>query len=348
MEVIKKIDPVHFYPKGLILTILIFATMAFGVSANTLTQRFTKAQKLAKEKRWKEAISLLEPMADELPESVLLKLSDYYREIKDFHSEIRHLDSLIAKKPQRMIYHFRRGRAYSRLRSKRKSQQKSFDKEAVVSLRKAVHLQPTFKAAYTLLFEVFNRTNNFVEARATVLDMVPQFGRHPKYLTKLCRLYIIDEYIDEGIQVCQEAVDKDLKEPMNYVFLAQGHANKGDHAQAQSTLTRATKRFPNSAYIQEINGKHHLSKGGFSTAEKYFQKAIDREPKRPDSHVGLAISHFERQNYDTALSSYLRACQLSRSKVKEYRLAITKLRGANHLKIAEKYESQLHKCSTKP
>lgn len=336
---------------GIVFMGLIFISTTVGAKkktpTHTLTQKFKKAQQLAKKKKWKEAISQLEPFSDELPEGAILVLSGYCREIGDFHSEIRHLNSLIEKNPKRMIYRFRRGRAYSRMRSKRKLEQKKFDEEAVVSLRKAIELQPTFKAAYASLLEVFNRTNNAFEARAVVIEMISQFGDEPEYFTELCRLYILDGYIDDGIRICQQAVIRDPKEPRNHVFLARGHIDKGSHPQAQSVLIQASKKFPDSAQIQEVNGEYYLSKESFLAAAKYFKLAIKKDPKLPDSHIGLAISHFERQDYQSALTSYINACQLSRSKVKDYRLAITKLRGANKLKIAEKYESQMYKCKTK-
>ena len=315
--------------------------------AQTKTQDFKKAQQLAKQKKWKKAIALLEPISDELPQEAILTLSGYYREIKDFRSQVRHLNNLIEKSPKRTIYHFLRGRAYSRQRSKRKIEQKKFDEEAVSSLRKAIELQPTFQPAYASLLKVFNRINNTFEARTITIEMVSRFGdSSPIYFTELCRLYIIDKYIDDGIRICQQAIARNPKEPINHFFLATGYIDKGDHPKAQAVLAQASKRFPNSAQIQEANGDYYLNKGNFIKAAKYFRHAIKKNSKLPDSHVGLAISHFERKEYDVALVSYVNACKLSRSKIKHYRLAITKLRGANKLKIAEKYEKQIYKCTT--
>ena len=327
--------------------ILFLTDSASGAQKKTPMEKFMKAQQLAKQKKWKKAISLLEPISDELSEGAVLSLSDYYREIKDFHAEIRHLNNLIGKKPKRVIYHFRRGRAYSRLHSNRKVEQKKFDEEAVASLRKSIELQTTFKSAYMALLEVFNRTNNTFEARTLLIDMISRFGDNPMYFTELCRLYITDGYIDDGIRICRQATTRAYKEPMNHVFLARGYIDKGNDREAQNVLTRASKKFSNSAQIQEVNGEYHLNKGSFLTAAKYFNRALAKDPKLPDSHIGLAISHFESKKYEKALTSYVNACKLSRSKTKDYRSAITKLRGINNFKMAEKYEGQIYKCTVR-
>ena len=310
-----------------------------------LTQSFMAAQKLAKEKKWKKAISLLEPLSEELPQEALLKLSSYYGKLKDFPSEIRHLNTLIDKNPKRALYYFRRGLSYSRIHSDKKSEQVKFNIQAIDNLQKAIKLQPKLKAPYESLLEVFNRTNNSFEARPLVLDMVQQFGEHPKYITELCRLHIKDEYIDDGIQFCKKAITKNPKEPMNYIFLAKGQTHKGSHEQAKTTLLQASQRLPHSAHIQEANGHYHLSKKNFATAIKYFQRAIVKDPSLVHSHVGLANSHFEQKDYKKALSSFINACRLDKSQTKSYRLAITKLRGSNNFKMSDIYENQMHKCS---
>ncbi len=314
----------------------------------SLQLAITKAQSLAQKKKWKKAIALLEPLADELPESALLQLSSYCKAIKDFPSEIRHLNTLIKKRPQRMIYHFRRGHSYSQMRSQRKLEQKKMNQKAVTSLRKAIEIQPSFKSSYTSLLNIFQRSKNHFEARTLVMEMIHRFGDNPQYFTELCHLYLIDGYIDDGIRICKEATHRDPKEPKNHILLAKGYMSQGEESKAEAVLMQASKSkiLGRSTEVQEANGKHYLDKKSFTVASKYFQKAIAIDPKHWASHLGLATSYFGRQKYTKALASYVKACQLSRSTIKPYRLAITRLRKLNKMKMANKYESQTYKCTT--
>ena len=308
---------------------------------------FTQAQDLAKNKKWKKAIALLEPLSERLPEVSLFNLSNYYGRINDFTSEIRHLNTLIELKPQSPTYHFHRGLAYSRLQSSQRLSQTQFNNEAISSLQKTIELKPTFRSAYTLLLDLFERTNNSTEARSTLLIMIDHFGERAEYFSKLCRLYIEDEFIDDGIRLCTVAITKSPKEPINHVFLARGYLYKENAKRAQSILSKATELFPKSAKVHEVNGEYHLAKKNLTTAIKYFRKAIAIDTNLADSHIGLAISLFEKKKYEEALTPYLNACKLKHSKIKEYRQAITKLRGVNNFKMSEKYENQIYKCQSR-
>ena len=308
---------------------------------------FTQAQGLAKKKKWKEAIALLEPLSDRLPKVSLFNLSNYYGRINDFRSEIRHLNTLIELKPQSPTYHFHRGLAYSRLKSNQRLSQTKFNNEAISSLQKTIELKPTFRSAYTLLLDLFERTNDSMEARSTLLIMADRFGEKAEYFSKLCRLYIEDEFIDDGIRLCTVAITKAPKDPINHVFLARGYLYKENVKRALSILSRATELFPKSAKIHEVNGEYHLTKENFTTAIKYFRKAIAIDTGLADSHIGLAISLFEEKKYEEALIPYLNACKLKYSKIKEYRQAITRLRGINNFKMSDKYENQIYKCQNR-
>ena len=311
----------------------------------TLAEKVISAQNLAQEKKWKQATDLLEPISENLSEKDLFNLSTYYKALKDFRSEIRHLNSLIDRRPERFIYHFHRGLSFSRIETKKKLEKKRLDQEAIASFQKAIGLQPTFQAAYKALLKVLDRQNNSVESRALLLEMISRFGEKPEHFTSLCRLYLQDGYIDDGVRVCHIAISKAPSVSDNYIFLARAQIQQGDPQGAKSTLNRSLKKFPNSALVQETNGSYYFNKKSYALASKYFKKAIQIDPNLVTSHTGLASSEFEQGNYDSALVSYVRACQLNRFQKKSYRQAITRLRGANQLQLSEKYEKQLYKCA---
>ena len=66
---------------------------------------------------------------------------------------------------------------------------------------------------------------------------------------------------------------------------------------------------PGSTQVQTAS--KHFKEGSFGSAAKYFQIAVEKEPKNPDAWLGLAASYDRLRRFDLADKAYRNVRKLS-------------------------------------
>ena len=87
--------------------------------------------------------------------------------------------------------------------------------------------------------------------------------------------------------------------PEEHLNLGVAYEKKGEFGQAMKQYKTASKKLP-SAYA--YMGNVCFEEKDFKCAEKYYKKAIDKDPKNPDTYNNLAWLYYtEKEKMDEAL-----------------------------------------------
>lgn len=280
-------------------------------------------------------LGLLKPVTDTLPRRGLLLLARAFAKQADTLNEVRTLELCLAKNAQDYVVQTALGDSY--LRAKR------FE-EAVASYREARQINARYRPTYDGLLAALEKLGERYEARVLLNDMMKYFGTQPSFLTDLCRLYALDNFLEKSIEVCRSAIERNPKNPDNYIYLGLSLKDQENPAKAAEVLSDAAKRFPASELAQTSAGELEIERKNFVAAHKLFQQAVAIAPQSGKALAGLANTAFELQKTGEALEAYKKACAADRRYVKDFRLALAKLRTRRDINWEQKYDDAIAQC----
>ncbi len=117
---------------------------------------------------------------------------------------------------------------------------------------------------------------------------------------------------------------KDPLTPEEHLNLGVAYERKGELDHAIKEYLMASKKLP-IAYL--YLGNAHFQKNEFSKAEKYYKKAIRREPKHADAYNNLAWLYYTKgQRLDEGEQLTLKALELNPAKEEIYKDTLEKIR----------------------
>ncbi|GAV23994.1 tetratricopeptide repeat protein [Carboxydothermus pertinax] len=116
---------------------------------------------------------------------------------------------------------------------------------------------------------------------------------------------------DRIIEVAQQKVAKDPKNPKNYVDLGWGYFQKKDYnnalAQYKKALDLDKKYYP--AYLNL--GILYIDTGKYDLAVNTLKQAVALQPKSSNAHLNLGIAYNKLEKYQEALKELKAAYELS-------------------------------------
>ncbi len=117
---------------------------------------------------------------------------------------------------------------------------------------------------------------------------------------------------------------KDPLTPEEHLNLGVAYERQGEFDHAIREYLLASKKLP----IADLYlGNAHFQKNDFPKAEKYYKKAIQREPKNADAHNNLAwLYYLLGQHLDEAEQLALKAIELNPAKEEMYQDTLKKIR----------------------
>lgn len=303
---------------------------------SNLTARQRLATLRAARQDHQGVVALLSPYTSEVDVPALLLLAQAYHKLEQYAQEVQTLQQVLLKAPNSSNAHLNLGLAHMANKQNEKG---------IVALRKAIELEPKNKRAYEALLETFRGSKNNYESRMIVKDMIQRFGKKASYLSEMCRLNSEDGYIDEAIKACKKAIAKDPKNPANHTYLALTYQNKRELKMAESILIRASRRFKKSELVQFTTGDFFLDKKAYSTAARFFDRAVKADGKSVRSQLGRAEAHFAIEGFDQSLESYLQACRLDKRQTRpKFLAAMAKLGYQKKSSHQMKWKRKAHLC----
>ena len=351
----------------ILLTFLLFSTSIWAKSHKSNSKQQEKVEKLsAKLKKqpdnlklryqvaklnyrannYKKTIELLDSYSSDLDKNGLSVLALAFKKSEDYKNEARILQLMIATNPKDVSTLLRLGNSYITQASKLegKSSQEKLS-EAVEQYRKITKIQPENEKAYFGLLEIFKKQKNQYESQVVVKDMIKRFGKKPKYVNELCRIYTEEAYLQEAIKTCKQAIMGDPKLADNHANLAQSYKDKGELQTAEQILKTATRRFKKSERIYSMAGEFYFEQKNIRVANRFYSQAvlIDRNSLR--AQIGMARSSFQLEKYEQALMGFENACKLdNKNSIRYFKEAVTKLRLDGKHRWERKFNSSLFRC----
>jgi tetratricopeptide (TPR) repeat protein len=303
--------------------------------AATPAQRLAFALKLEKKRDFRGIIETLKPASDKLSRQGLLLLSKAYGKTADDPGEMRTLELVLAQNAK--DYYAKTALAEVLLRMKR------FD-DATAAFNEARELNPKFEPAYSGLLRQLEKSGDSYEAVNLVNDMIKNFGNKPAYVANLCRLYSNQALLEKAIETCEQAIEMNGNEPLNFMYLGICLKEKEQVPKATKLLEKAALRFPKSEPVQSVLAQIYLENKSFPKAYQFFKKAIVSDPKSGAAQAGLGNAAFELQKYEESAAAFMRACTLDKKYAKEFRAADGKLRARHDMKWQTKFEDGILHC----
>lgn len=290
-----------------------------------------------KNKEYKKVIEVLAPYSNEISLTALVELAEAYGHENDPLNETRMLQLLVERDPDRFRPHYLMGLAHKK--------NKKWD-ESAKSLRRSIELAPRHRPSYEALFEVFTETKQNYEARTVLSDMIKHFGRKKEYLSAMCKLLAVDNFLDQALDMCKSAVRAYPKFPENHIYLAQTYYNLNNKTAAEKILKTSAQQFKETEFVQYAAGEFYLNEKNYQAAVRYLEQAVKLNPKSLRAQLTLALALYESRQHQRALDHFIAACKMDLSKetVTALRNSAAKLRQQNQNSMAEDYDRKASTC----
>ncbi len=305
-----------------------------------LETRLKRAHLFYKENKFSETIKLLTPVVEILPSKGLHLIADSYCALENFNRCTQILNSILASNDKDYFAHTKKG--YALLK------QSKFD-ESAQAFRKAILINKQHQPAYLGLLDLFNQNkkNNprsGYERRAILQDMIKAFGEKAEYFNQLCKLYFEDSFLQDTINTCKIAINKNPNYPDNHLYLGRALINVGQVTTGNKTIKMAARRFEKSEIAQETAGEISKQAQNHIMAYQYFLKCIKYNPEAQKCHLGLAQSAFELDKLEESLKAFIASCKLNKQEIHEFKTAAAKLRKENRYDWYQKFNQSIDLC----
>ncbi len=331
-----RFDPKRLKKKGEIVDVDDSASSLVDEDVTPDVQsRLQHAESLEGQRRWNEIIASLKPVLEGLPRSGLLLLARAYGATNNVLEEIRTLDLAKNKNPKDYVAITKLGQAYSKAKK---------GTEAIANLFEAKELNPRYKVAFDALLTELQNQGETYEARTLAADMITKFG-DARYHTILCRLLTKDAYLDKAVETCETAVKRDPAVPENHVNLAIALRDKLEPEKALKAINAAADQFPGSEAVLSAQGALYMDKKDFTHAEESFKRAASFGPKSVPAWTGLGRAAFELHKYQESLNAFVKACQIDRHAVREFREMAGRLHKDKNNEWQYKFKDALSRCN---
>jgi len=266
----------------------------------------------------------------------LTSLADAYRKNRNYLDEIRTLEVLAQRQPKDASVEELIGRAYLSTNNLEKS---------AVHYRKAIQLDKKRLGAYEGLYDVFSKNNNNYERRALLTDVQKVFGETPEVVTKLCRFYSQDNYIEKGIELCLKAINLNPNIPDNHVFLALNYKASNEVPQSLKIIQVAAKRFSKSEFAQFTAGKMNDEIKNFETSRYFYRRCVKTDPNSDRCWGKLGQAALQLKDFQESLDAFVKACKLnSRAHYTNFRNATTTVRIQRQAQWEDKFQNAVDQC----
>ncbi len=301
----------------------------------------TSKQKLAgllfREKKYSEVIKLLKADADTLNRSGLALLAKSFAKTNDDENEKLIYERLIALNANDFEAYVALGNLHLN--------KKKFD-EAIKNYRLSLGIKTKFKPALEGLFKSFKKTNNRYELRLVIQDLIKIAGEKIEYVSELCRINTLDGFHDVAVKSCNQAITMEPNIPENYLFKAYIDNTLGNTKNVVNSLNESVKRFPKVDFVLVSYAIVLYQQKSFSSAEKYFNKAVELNSNSFENQIGLALTGYENKNYEISLKAFKQACNLEPYKsIRELKRVVNALKFSATEAWKNKFDLVLDSCT---
>jgi tetratricopeptide (TPR) repeat protein len=159
--------------------------------------------------------------------------------------------------------------------------------------------------SYYAIAIIEQKTKNYVGA-ASIFEKLSKYSKDSTLpLFHLALLKFADGETDKGIDMLQNAVDKEPPWDEPYVALYQTYLDKGEETKAFETLMAGVKLNPDSAALNYQSGIAFSNKSQWPTAISYYTTAIKNDKNINDVFLLRGLAFLKLDKKDEALDDLL-------------------------------------------
>lgn len=179
-------------------------------------------------------------------------------------------------------------------------------------LKRAIEANSKYEPAYDVLGQVYE--GNPYEQRLLFQDMVEIFGQRASFLAKLCSLNTADGENEQAEDFCKKAIEKNPRNPQNFVNLGLVAKQKGEPERAKKLLKEAADKFPNSDVAQQEYALMLEKDKNYLESFRYYRKCLDANAQAEQCLLGVGNTGVQVQKYEEAHKAFQKTCQLWKRK----------------------------------
>ena len=254
---------------------------------------------------------------------------------EDHLEEVRVRGLLLELTPHSPIAHTNMGQAYEKINKPEK---------AIEHYKLAIQKYNKHKMAYKKLWEIFESLKDFYEMRQVLTDFLRLFPNDMEGHSKMCQINRNTGFLDEAVEMCRKAIQLDMKNPDNHVYLGLTYKLKENNKQAKKIILTAARRFKNSDLAQYHAGMLAEENQNWEIALRFYTQCSLANQSSLQCFVKKAHLEVRLNQYPQAGESFLAACRINKSTVKEIYSVVGHLRTQGDLKGYYYFKKLLNRC----
>ncbi|MGZ6487762.1 MAG: tetratricopeptide repeat protein [Pseudobdellovibrio sp.] len=216
-------------------------------------------------------------------------------------------------------------------------------REARLSFLKALAKEEKNVLYLTWLAEIYSYENNFYEASAIYEDLNRDYKN--AYLAEYCESLVLNSLNADGEKACALAAKKFPDNPFPLLYIGISHRERQNLKLARDFFERANKikqTEMGNICLAELS----LLENKPEDAVRFFKESFDKSPMSQRAIVALAWTQMKVHDYDGALTSFKKACQLNGRFEIEVRKAYKKVMEEKY-PGSEKFMSLSNTCANR-
>lgn len=283
-------------------------------------------------------IKELNSKIDQLKLPDLYKLARSYEYTGAFDSALKIYRSILSQNEKN--YESRVRAAYCLFKLKK-------EKESINLYKEAIDLNKSREDAYLGLIQIYEMKKNRYELRILYQDLIQNVGEKPIYIRKVCELSQQEGLHEMAKSFCELGIKKDSESPKSYIHYALMLKETGQTESAQKILLEAIKKFKSFDEPKIVLAQIHEESKSYIEALKWYKLAYQIDIKNISTLRGLSSNYFELQNFELALNFFIKACEIDKIQISNFKKATNILKKSKitaQFEWSKKYETALSLC----
>ncbi len=234
---------------------------------------------------------------------VFIRLGDNWKRQFVPDLAIQHYKEALKLDPSNVEAHYALGKLYLR--------QKKYN-EAAKEFAEAIKLDPNFAPAYPELGELFYKIKRYKDAKAYYEKYVQLRPNDLRAKVRYAKFLYLSQDYKNAVKTIQEVL-KDTTSLVLQRLLGYSLYEVGQYEQAKAAMDKFFQQAPE----RRIIGKDYFyyakilhALNDLEGAEKYYKKALEKEPENRDYWITLADFYRKNKRYADAVPCYQKALQI--------------------------------------
>ena len=307
-------------------------------------------------KKCKKIVSVYGQKYSSLKVPKLIILSECYKKLELFKKQVKILEFIDRKLPNKFRIHKAIADASKKIVYKAIFEGKKYESYAsalddmMTFYQSAIRLDPNNKSPYQGLMEVYTDQENIREGLALTHQMKKIFGETKDVVFYLCQWNSKYGLIDQTKASCEKAIKLNPKNHQIRIYNAKAYRDSGDLKAFRDEILKTYRKFPNNLEVIDIVGQIYIEDKNFNVVEEILSKRKNSSIER--LRMNLTSAFYRNGKYKEALKYFSESCSkinLNRKKyIRSFESNIQSLEYNDEVGWALRFQKAISKCRNQP